>query len=68
MGGVATVCCEVFLLIGVVAVFWWIKLDLVSLKGSAMIGGVFWGVCGLGMALHSLFANAQSCVPVFLKV
>ena len=48
--------------------FWWMKLDLVSLKDSAMSSGVFWGVYGIGVSLHSLFANGQSCVPVFLKV
>ena len=42
--------------------------DLVSLKGSAMSSSVFWVIYGLGMALGSLSANEQSCVPVLLKV
>ena len=37
-------------------VFWWMRLDLVSLVGKSMSGGVFWGVCGL-MILGSLCAN-----------
>lgn len=32
---------------GIVAVFWWMKLDLVSLKGSAMSSGVFGASVGL---------------------
>ena len=33
-----------------------------------MSSGVFRGVCGLGMALCSLSANDQFCVPVLLMV
>ena len=40
-----------------VSVFWWVKLNLVSLKGSAVPSGVFWDVCRLGMALDYLSAN-----------
>ena len=46
---------------------WWIELDLVSLKGSIFFISEFGGVDGFGMALGSLFANVQCCVPVFLK-
>ena len=43
------------------------KLDLISVKGNAISSSVFWGVYGLDMALDSLFANVQPCVPVLLK-
>ena len=33
-----------------------------------MSSGVFRGICGLGMALCSLSANDQFCVPVLLMV
>ena len=41
-----------------VPVLWWVKLNLVSLQGSAMPSGVFGDVCRLGMALDHLSANA----------
>ena len=47
-----------------VPVFWWMELDLVSLKDSAGSSSVFWGVYGFDMALGSLSANEQGCVPV----
>ena len=36
---------------GFVPVFWWMDVDLVSLKGSAMFSTVFWSAYGFGMAL-----------------
>ena len=53
---------------GFVPVLWWVELDLVSLKVSALFSSVFWSVYGLGMVLGILSANRQSCVPVLLKV
>ena len=53
---------------GFVPVLWWVELDLVSLKGSALSCIVFWSVYGLGMVLGSLSANGQSCVPILLMV
>ena len=50
------------------SVSWWMELDRVSLKGSAMSSSVFCSVYGLGMALGSLSANGQVCVPVLLYV
>ena len=44
------------------------ELDLVSLKGSAMSSSMFWGLYRFGMALGSLSANGQGCVPVLLQV
>ena len=38
----------------VMSVFWGIELNLVFLKDSVMSCSVFWGVCGLGMALGSV--------------
>jgi len=40
-----------------VPVFWWMELDLVSLRGSTMPSGVLRGVCELGMTLGSLTVN-----------
>lgn len=42
-------------------------LGLASLEGSAVSGGVFLRIYGFGMALASLYANVQSCAPVFLR-
>ena len=47
-------------------VFWWMRLDLVSLVGRFTSGGVFWGVCDLFIILGSLSANGWGCVPVLL--
>ena len=46
---------------------WWIELDLVSLKGSVFSISEFGGVDGFGMALGSLFFNAQGFVPALLE-
>jgi len=45
-----------------VPVFWWMELDPVSLKGSAVPSSVFRNVYGLNMAVDSLSANGQVCV------
>ena len=50
-----------------VSVFWWMKLDLVSLEGSAVPSSKIWGVYGFGMALGSLSVNVQGCVPVLME-
>ena len=47
-------------------VFWWVRLDLIFLVGSAASGNVFWGVCELSMTLGSLSANGWGCAPVLL--
>ena len=49
-------------------VLWWMELDLVSLKGSAVSSSVFWGDYGLGMVSGSLSDNAQDCVSVLLMI
>ena len=45
--------------------FWWVELDLFSLKCNEESSSEFWGVYGFGMALGSLYFNAQGCVPAF---
>ena len=50
-----------------VSMFWWMELDLVSLKVSAMSSNVFWGVYGFGNTLISLSANFKNCAPVLTK-
>ena len=47
--------------------FWWMELDLVSLKGSAVSSSVFWGVCGFGMTLDHQYFNVQGCDPALLE-
>ena len=47
---------------------WWMELDLVSLKGSAVPRSVCSGVYGLDMALGSPSANDQGCVSVLQMV
>ena len=41
-----------------VPVFWWMELDLVSLKGNASLSSLFW-VSWFGMSLGTLSANGQ---------
>ena len=67
LNGIGPVSCEGFLVGGLTPVFWWMELDLVSLKSSAMSSGVFGVVRGFGMVLGSMSANVQGCVPIFLK-
>ena len=50
------------------AVFWWMRLDVVFLVGRTMSGGVFWGVCDFIMFLGSLSVNGWACVLVLLVV
>ena len=49
------------------SVFWWVELDLFSLECNEVSSSEFWGVYGLGMALGSLYFNAQGCVPALLE-
>ena len=53
---------------GLVPIFWWIKLDFISLKDSAMSSSVFCSVYELGMASGSLSASVQSCAPILLRI
>ena len=47
---------------------WWMELDFVCLKGSAVSSSVCSGVYGLDMALGSPSANGQGCVSVLQMV
>ena len=47
--------------------FCWVELDLFSLECNDMSCSEFWGVYGFGMALDSLYFNAQGCVPALLE-
>ena len=42
---------------GLFLVFWFLELNLVSLKESATLSVVLYGFCELGMTLGSLSAN-----------
>ena len=48
-------------------VFWWVKLDLFSLECNEVFSSGFWGFYEFGMALGSLYFNAQGCVPTLLE-
>ena len=50
------------------AVFCWMRLDLVFLVCRTMSGGVFLDVCDLIMILGSFSPNGWHCVPVLLLV
>ena len=68
VGGVGLVACQDFLVRGeLVSVFWWVELDLFSLKCNEVSSIEFWGVYGFGMALGHLNFNAQGCVPALLE-
>ena len=66
--GDGQVSCEGFLVEWTGPVFWWVELDILSLKGSATSSGVFCGVSGLCMALGSLSSYRKCYVPVLLMV
>lgn len=46
--------------------FWWMELDLVSLKGGACPSCEFWGVYVFGMLGMALAAGLLMCSIVFL--
>ena len=50
-----------------VSVFWWVELDLFSLECNEVSSSEFWGFYEFGMALGSLYFNAQGCVPALLE-
>jgi len=67
VSGVGLVACQGFLLRKLAFVFWWVKLDLFSLKCNEVYSSEFWGIHGFGMALGILSFNAQGCVPALLE-
>ena len=52
---------------GIVPIFWWIKLNFISLKDSAMSSSVFCSAYEFGMASGSLSARVQGCALILLK-
>ena len=69
MGGLGLKASQGFLVgLGeLVSVFWWMKLDLLSLECNEVPSSEFWGVHGFGMALRRPSFNVQGCVPVLLE-
>ena len=68
MGGVGLVCLVmVSWLMELVSVFWWVELYLFSLECNEVSSSEFWGIYGFGMALGSLYFNAQGCVLALLE-
>ena len=49
-------------------VFWWVELNLVSLKGNAVSSGLFLDACRFCMVLNRLSTNRKDCVPILLMV
>ena len=49
------------------SVFWWVELDLFSLKCNEVSSSEFWSVYGFGVTLGSLYINAQGYVPALLE-
>lgn len=58
--------CPFFLMGGIGACPWWLKLGLVPLVIRALSRGVFRGACELIMTLDSLSADTWGCVPTLL--
>ena len=56
VGGVGLVACQGFLVRQLASVFWWVEVDLFSLKCNE-VSSEFWGI-----SLGSLSFNAQGCV------
>ena len=50
-----------------VLVFWWVEMDLFSLKCNEVFNSEFGGVYQFGMASGSLSFNAQACILVLLE-
>ena len=62
MGGVGLVACQGFLVRQLASGFWWVELDLFSLKCNEVSSSEFWGI-----ALGSLSFNAHDCVSAWLE-
>ena len=50
-----------------VSVFWWVELDLFSLKCNEVSSSEFWGVYGFGVTFGCLYFCAQGYVPALLE-
>ena len=58
---------KVFWLGKLASVFWWVELDLFSLKCNGVSSSEFLSVYGFGVTLGSLYIDAQGYVPSFLE-
>ena len=68
MAKVGSVGCVGFLVEGTSACVLVDEAGSCFLVGRSTSGGVFWGVCGLIMILHSFSVNGWGCVPVLVVV
>ena len=59
--------CQGFLVRKACVGVWGVELDLFSLECNEVSSNEFWGVCGFGVTLGSLYFNAQGCVPALLE-
>ena len=67
MSGAGLVHVKVSWLGELASVFLWVELHLFSLQSNEVSSSEFWGVYGFGMALRSLYFNAQGCTPALLE-
>ena len=49
------------------SVFWWVELDLFSLKCNGVSISEFWGIYGFAVTSGSLYFNAEGYVPAMLE-
>ena len=64
MGGLDEWLVKVSWLGELVSVFWWVELDLLSLKYNEVSSSEFWGVYGFGMALGDLSVLLRAVFPL----
>ena len=50
-----------------VSVFWWVELDFSSPECNEVSSNELGDASGFGVALGSLYIEAQGCVPVLLE-
>ena len=67
VGRIGLLACQVFLVGGLESVFFWVELDLYSLRCKEVSCRKFWSVHGFGMAFVSLSFNVQCCIPALLE-
>ena len=48
--------------------FWWVELDLLSLKCSEVSSSEFWSVYGFDMSLSHLSFNVHCCVLLCWRI
>ena len=67
MGGVGRVACQGFLVREACVSVLVAGAEFLLLECNEVSSSEFWGVCGFGMALGSLYFNAQGCVSALLE-